>query len=75
MGGVSTAELNRMEVEFLFSLDFRLQVNVETFHRFCSQLEKEAAEGLQIDRPIQVCKIKENWSSKGDSACVPAVAR
>ncbi|ESR57311.1 Cyclin-P3-1 [Citrus sinensis] len=75
VGGVSTAEMNRMEVKFLFSLDFRLQVNVETFHKFCSQLGKEAAEGLQIDRPIQACKIKENWSSKGDAACVPTIAR
>ncbi|KAL9435890.1 hypothetical protein AB3S75_022035 [Citrus x aurantiifolia] len=75
VGGVSTAEMNRMELKFLFSLDFRLQVNVETFHKFCSQLGKEAAEGLQIDRPIQACKIKENWSSKGDAACVPTIAR
>lgn len=75
VGGVSTAEMNRMEVKFLFSLDFGLQVNVETFYRFCSHLGKEAAEGLQIDRPIQACKIKENWSSKGDAACVPTIAR
>lgn len=75
VGGVSTAEMNRMEVKFLFSLDFRFQVKVETFHKFCSQLGKEAAEGLQIDRPIQACKIKENWSSKGDAACVPTIAR
>lgn len=75
VGGVSTAELNRMEVKFLFSLDFRLQVNVNTFRRICCQLEKEAAQVLQIERPIQPCKIKENWSNKGDSACVTTIAR
>lgn len=75
VGGVSTAELNRMEMKFLFSLDFRLQVNVKTFHKFCSQLEKEATEGLQIERPIQACKVEEKWSNTGDSACVPASAR
>ncbi|XP_044501293.1 cyclin-U3-1-like isoform X1 [Mangifera indica] len=75
VGGVSTAELNRMEMKFLFSLDFRLQVNVKTFQRFCYQLEKEAAEGLQIERPIQACKVEENWSNNSESACVPTSAR
>ncbi|KAL5796724.1 hypothetical protein ACOSQ2_001544 [Xanthoceras sorbifolium] len=74
VGGVTTAELNRMEMKFLFSLDFRLQVNVQTFQSFCLQLEKEAGVH-QIERPIQACKIKENWSNKGDSACVPAIAQ
>ncbi|KAK0583045.1 hypothetical protein LWI29_032826 [Acer saccharum] len=76
VGGVTTAELNRMEMKFLFSLDFRLQVNVQTFQSFCFQLEKEAAEVQhQIERPIQACKVKENWSNKGDSACVPTIAQ
>ena len=76
VGGVTTAELNRMEMKFLFSIDFRLQVNVQTFQSFCFQLEKEAAEVQhQIERPIQACKVKENWSNKGDSACVPTIAQ
>ncbi|KAK9282085.1 hypothetical protein L1049_004997 [Liquidambar formosana] len=87
VGGVSTEELNRLEMKFLFSLDFRLQVSVETFKRYCSELEKEAAGGLQrelekeaagvlqIERLIQGCGIKENWSNKDDSACAPTIAR
>ncbi|KAH0978410.1 hypothetical protein GBA52_028129 [Prunus armeniaca] len=74
VGGVSTSELNRLEMKFLFTIDFRLQVSIETFKRYCSQLEKEAA-GLQIERSIQACGIKENWSNKDDSTCAPTVAR
>ncbi|KAJ9147044.1 hypothetical protein P3X46_029249 [Hevea brasiliensis] len=76
VGGVSTAELNRLEMKFLFSIDFRLRVNVNTFVRYCSQLEKEAAEGLQIERSIQACRVKESWSNKDDSTtCAPKIAR
>ncbi|KAG2697120.1 hypothetical protein I3760_07G091000 [Carya illinoinensis] len=75
VGGVSTAELNRLEMKFLFSIDFRLQVTSETFGRYCSLLERETAEGLQIERPFQACRIKESWSNKDDSNCAPTVAR
>lgn len=59
VGGVSTAELNRLEMKFLFAIDFRLKVNVDTFKKYCSQLEKEAA-GLQMERSIQACGVKED---------------
>lgn len=75
VGGVSTVELNRLEMKFLFGLDFRLQVTVETFERYCSELGKESVGGLQIERPIQACGVKESWSSKDDSTCAPASAR
>ncbi|XP_059438202.1 cyclin-P3-1 [Corylus avellana] len=75
VGGVSTAELNKLEMKFLFSIDFRLQVTIETFGRYCLQLEKETAEGLQIERPFKACGIKENWSNKDDSSCAPTVAQ
>ncbi|XP_050265302.1 cyclin-P3-1 [Quercus robur] len=77
VGGVSTAELNRLEMKFLFSIDFRLQVSVEMFGKYCSQLEKESSEGLQIERPFKACGIKESWSktNKDDSTCAPTIAR
>lgn len=59
MGGVSTAELNRLEMKFLFSIDFKLKVSIDTFKKYCSQLEKEAAVH-QIERSIQACGIKED---------------
>ncbi|KAI4304495.1 hypothetical protein MLD38_039994 [Melastoma candidum] len=59
VGGVSTSELNRLELKFLFSIDFRLQVSLETFHCWCLMLEKESAaacEGIlvHIEWPKQV---------------------
>ncbi|KAL5561676.1 hypothetical protein UlMin_031423 [Ulmus minor] len=59
VGGVSTAELNRLEMRFLFTIDFRLQVSLETFGSYCTQLEDETSEGLQIERPIQACGVVE----------------
>ncbi|CAI0551337.1 unnamed protein product [Linum tenue] len=41
VGGVSTAELNKMELEFLFHLDFRLNVTVECYRSYCCRLERE----------------------------------
>ncbi|RZC89863.1 hypothetical protein C5167_035856 [Papaver somniferum] len=41
VGGVSTAEMNKMEINFLFSLHFRLQVTERTFKHYCLQLAEE----------------------------------
>ncbi|MCO5576177.1 hypothetical protein L7F22_029985 [Adiantum nelumboides] len=43
VGGVSTLEMNRLELEFLFRLGFRLQVTVQVFESYCSFLEREVA--------------------------------
>lgn len=42
-----------LELDLLFSLDFRLKVDIETFRSYCLQLEKEAL-ALVLERPIQV---------------------
>ncbi|KAE8660649.1 Cyclin-P3-1 [Hibiscus syriacus] len=75
VGGVSTAELNRLEMSFLFSLDFRLQVTVNTFQRYCSQLQKESLDVHQIERPIRACGIKDTWQSKSDKKCATTILR
>ncbi|XP_022727969.1 cyclin-U3-1-like isoform X2 [Durio zibethinus] len=75
VGGVSTAELNRLEMKFLFTLDFRLKVNVNTFQRYCAQLQKESSESHQIEWPIRACGIKESWPSKSNTRCAPTIAR
>lgn len=43
VGGVNTLEMNRLELEFLFHLGFRLQVTVQVFDSYCSYLEREVA--------------------------------
>ncbi|KEH23761.1 putative cyclin [Medicago truncatula] len=75
VGGVKTCELNRLEMSFLFGIDFRLQVSVDTFHKYCWQLEEEGLETLQIERPMQACRIKESWSNKDDPSCASTIAR
>ncbi|KAJ0079996.1 hypothetical protein Patl1_22655 [Pistacia atlantica] len=44
VGGVSTAEMNRLEMKFLFTLEFRLYVTTEVFRKYCLNLEKGAGE-------------------------------
>ncbi|KAG5244825.1 hypothetical protein OIU76_002973 [Salix suchowensis] len=41
IGGISTGEMNRMEMRFLFNLDFRLQVTAEAFLNCCVKLGNE----------------------------------
>jgi len=63
-------------MSFLFGIDFRLQVSVDTFHKYCWQLEDEGGiETLQIERPMQACRIKESWSNKEDPSCASTIAR
>ncbi|KAL3531346.1 hypothetical protein ACH5RR_010668 [Cinchona calisaya] len=75
VGGVSTSELNKLEMKFLFGLDFRLHVNINTFEKYCVLFEKEGTGGLQIERSIQACGIKGNWSNQEDSTCATTIAR
>lgn len=56
VGGVTTLEMNRLELDFLFRLDFRLQVTVSVFESYCSHLEREVALGgsnYQVERALQ----------------------
>ncbi|MED6218645.1 hypothetical protein PIB30_028486 [Stylosanthes scabra] len=50
IGGVSTQEMNRMELEFLFNLEFRLFVTTEMFLKCCEKLDNVGE--YQIRRPI-----------------------
>ncbi|KAJ0946378.1 putative cyclin [Helianthus annuus] len=72
VGGVTTAELNRLEMKFLFGLDFRLHVSLRTFGRYCSQLENQGSCELQMERPPRVihapCGLKDTWSNSEDAS-------
>ena len=41
VGGISNAELNNLELDLLFHLDFRLQVTGHMFEGYCTHLERE----------------------------------
>lgn len=47
VGGISLAELNSLEVDFLFRLDFQFHVTSNVFERYCTHLERE----LVLSRP------------------------
>ncbi|GER29765.1 cyclin family protein [Striga asiatica] len=74
VGGVSTSEMNKLEKKFLFSLDFRLYVNVNTFGKYCSVFKREGSSG-RIERPIKSCGVEESWTNKDDPAHGQSTAR
>src|SRR4051794_13926332 len=57
VGGINTIEMNRLELDLLFNLDFGLKVNLETFGSYCLQLEKHAPVSPQR-LPVQVHCVK-----------------
>ncbi|CAH8337584.1 unnamed protein product [Eruca vesicaria subsp. sativa] len=79
VGGVSTRELNRLEMKLLFALDFKLQVDPHTFHTHCCLLENHNSDdGFQIEWPIkEACWAnKESWrKSTPESVCSQTTAR
>ncbi|KAK4339618.1 hypothetical protein RND71_041080 [Anisodus tanguticus] len=73
VGGITTPELNKLEMKFLAALDFQLHVSVESFDKYCLQLEKEANVKLQIDRPIRIFAWGKGLINKDISNCSPTV--
>ncbi|XVE56452.1 hypothetical protein DITRI_Ditri04bG0010500 [Diplodiscus trichospermus] len=75
VGGISTAEMNLLEVDFLFGLGFQLNVTPATFHTYCSFLQREmwmqqsplhhlAQPSLNIGRPLKIhCCFNEDEST------------
>ncbi|PON60015.1 Cyclin [Parasponia andersonii] len=63
VGGISTTEMNLLEVDFLFGLSFQLNVTPNTFHTYCSYLQREmllqsplhlAEHPLDTPKPIKI---------------------
>ncbi|GMH00619.1 hypothetical protein Nepgr_002458 [Nepenthes gracilis] len=55
VGGFTTKELNKLEVDFLFFMGFKLHVNVSVFESYCCHLEREVSigGGYQIERTLR----------------------
>lgn len=45
VGGLTTDELNKLELDFLFLMGFKLHVNVSVFESYCCHLEREVSIG------------------------------
>lgn len=67
VGGITTAEINKLEMKFLMSIDFRLHVSVETFDAYCSHLEEEAMEKCRIERTFRLCGWGKSVTNKEGS--------
>ncbi|GAV61597.1 Cyclin domain-containing protein [Cephalotus follicularis] len=50
VGGISTIEMNFLEVDFLFGLGFQLNVTPNTFHTYCSYLQTE----MMLQPPLSI---------------------
>ncbi|XP_020208975.1 cyclin-U2-2 [Cajanus cajan] len=55
VGGLTTNELNKLELEFLFLMGFKLHVNVSVFESYCCHLEREVSigGGYYIERTLR----------------------
>ncbi|KAK4741315.1 hypothetical protein SAY87_024903 [Trapa incisa] len=55
VGGLRTEEMNRLEMDFLFLMGFKLHVNVTVFESYCSHLEREVSigGGYHIERALR----------------------
>ncbi|KAJ0961972.1 hypothetical protein J5N97_029800 [Dioscorea zingiberensis] len=55
VGGLSTEEMNSLEIDFLFMMRFKLHVNVSVFESYCMHLEREVSigGGYQIERTLR----------------------
>lgn len=45
VGGLTTKQMNKLELEFLFLMGFKLHVNVSVFESYCCHLEREVGIG------------------------------
>ncbi|KAK4572472.1 hypothetical protein RGQ29_030778 [Quercus rubra] len=74
VGGISTTEMNLLEVDFLFGLGFQLNVTPNTFYTYCSYLQREMLllqsplrleePTLNLERPIKLhCCFNEDDST------------
>ncbi|XP_077244850.1 cyclin-U4-1-like isoform X2 [Tasmannia lanceolata] len=67
VGGITTIEINFLEVDFLFGLSFHLNVTPTTFHTYCNYLQREMlleSPLNSIDRSLmQHCNFSEDDST------------
>lgn len=65
VGGISTTEINFLEVDFLFGLGFQLNVNPTTFHTYFSHLQREM---LLLQPPLDHHNLNLSPSSSPSSS-------
>ncbi|KAF9668153.1 hypothetical protein SADUNF_Sadunf15G0099300 [Salix dunnii] len=65
VGGISTREMNLLEVDFLFGLGFQLNVTPTTFHLYCSYLQRD----MWIQSPLRTVETPLNIARSLKTHC------
>ncbi|XP_021905735.1 cyclin-U4-1-like [Carica papaya] len=56
VGGISTVEMNVLEIDFLFGIGFKLNVTVETFNTYCHFLQTQVLGSTSLHSPVSITK-------------------
>ncbi|KAJ4951367.1 hypothetical protein NE237_028199 [Protea cynaroides] len=80
VGGLTTKEMNKLEIDFLFLMGFKLHVNVSVFESYCCHLEREVSlgGGYQIERTLRIMcagEIKSKQREENDFNQLGCVVR
>ncbi|PSS33223.1 Cyclin-U4-1 like [Actinidia chinensis var. chinensis] len=67
VGGISTEEMNLLELDFLFGLGFHLNVTPDTFHTYCCYLQGQMLLGPH-DLNIGIISPKLHYCSSEDES-------
>ncbi|KAM3369416.1 hypothetical protein ACQJBY_017353 [Aegilops geniculata] len=76
VGGLSAAELNSLELDFLFLMRFRLNVSVSVFRSYCRHLEREVGHGggYQVERCLEKALLVSSGDARRQHRQAPAAA-
>ncbi|KAA3468679.1 cyclin-P3-1 [Gossypium australe] len=65
VGGISREEMNRLEMRFLFDLDFRLNVTTEVFNKYWLMIQQEGGLETQTALQTQGYCLKKDETGRG----------
>ncbi|MBA0796977.1 hypothetical protein Gohar_007705 [Gossypium harknessii] len=65
VGGISREEMNRLEMRFLFDLDFRLHVTTEVFNKYWLMIQQEGGLETQTALQTQGYCLKKDETGRG----------
>ncbi|XP_004229782.1 cyclin-U2-1 [Solanum lycopersicum] len=71
VGGLTTNEMNKLEMEFVFMMGFKFHVNVSVFESYCCHLEREVSigGGYEIERTLRCAEEIKSKQIEERSCC------
>ncbi|CAI9102236.1 OLC1v1000475C1 [Oldenlandia corymbosa var. corymbosa] len=74
VGGITTSEMNKLEMKLLVNLEFRLHVDVQTFDDFCFLMEEASVKSEnQSEKPFRFCGLRKGFTGKDGSSFSPTI--